>query len=224
MRSNDIARLGRHFEVGGHTQDHISLKEIAPHLVESQIRTNKQWLEDILGREVGGFAYVRGHHNHNVRRMVAEAGYRYARTVRNLMSTPGPDRFQIPTTMQIFAHRRTTYLRNYIRGGPTLERTAVLAAVLADAGLATSFSRAAEACARSGGHFHLWGHSWELDEHDLWGELDRLLDRLSQLSPRFVTNVEWCASLLPEAKIPAAAEIVSENLVRPALADGYAAD
>jgi len=23
--------------------------------------------------------------------------------------------------------------------------------------------------------FHLWGHSWELEEHDLWGELESFL-------------------------------------------------
>jgi peptidoglycan/xylan/chitin deacetylase (PgdA/CDA1 family) len=193
MQSGEIAQLGRRFEIGGHTQDHISLTGIAPHLAANQIITNKHRLENLLGREVSGFAYVRGQHNRVVRGLVEKAGFRYARTVKNLMSTPGQDRFQVPTTTQFFAHSRSTYLRNYLRRGPTLQRSAILAAVLSDDGLTTRLSRAAEACARLGGYFHLWGHSWELDEFDLWDELDRLLGRLRELDARFVTNAAWWA-------------------------------
>jgi len=199
MRSTEIAELGRRFEIGGHTQDHISLTDTGPHLAAAQIAANKHRLEDLLGREVCGFAYVRGRHNRTVRGMVAKAGYRYARTTRNLMSTPGLDRFRVPTTTQFYRHSASTYIRNYLSGGPTLRRSAVLATVLIKGGLAARHFRAAEACAHSGGYFHLWGHSWELDEHDLWDELDRLLGRLLQLHARFVTNADWCASLLSGA-------------------------
>jgi len=217
MRSTEIARLGRRFEIGGHTRDHITLCEIAPQLAAGQLLANKRRLEDLLGREVCGFAYVRGRHNRTVRDLVAKAGYRYARTVKNLMSTPGTNRFRVPTTTQFFAHSDSTYLRNYMSGGPTRQRAAILAAVLTQAELATRCSRAAEACARSGGYFHLWGHSWELDEHNLWGELDRLLGRLRQFHARFVTNAAWCASLRmsPDAQIPVAADMASEVLGRP---------
>jgi len=195
MRSIEIAELGRRFEIGGHTQDHVSLTEMGPHLATAQIVANKHRLEDLLGGEVWGFAYVRGRHNRIVRDLVAKAGYRYARTVTNLMSTPGVDRFRVPTTMQFFAHSTSTYIRNYLSGGPTLGRSAILAAILISGGPASRFFSAAEACVRSGGHFHLWGHSWELDEHDLWAELDRLMERLSRLHGRFVTNADWCSSL-----------------------------
>jgi hypothetical protein len=195
MRSIEIAELGHRFEIGGHTQDHISLTETSPHLAAAQIVANKHRLEDLLGREVCGFAYVRGRHNRIVRDLVAKAGYRYARTVINLMSTPGIDLFRVPTTMQFFAHSTSTYIRNYLSGGPTLGRSAILAAILISGRPASRFFSAAKACARAGGHFHLWGHSWELDEHDLWAELDRLMERLSRLHGRFVTNADWCSSL-----------------------------
>jgi peptidoglycan/xylan/chitin deacetylase (PgdA/CDA1 family) len=195
MHAAAIAQLGRRFEVGGHTQDHVSLTHIAPELALNQIVANKYRLEDLLGREIPGFAYVRGHHNHTVRRLVAKAGFRYARTVKNLTSTPGSSRFMVSTTAQFFAHNERTYLRNYLRGGPTLQRAAILMAMLDKAELATRTLNAAEACLRAGGYFHLWGHSWELDEHDLWDELDRFLGRLRQVRARFVTNAEWCARL-----------------------------
>jgi peptidoglycan/xylan/chitin deacetylase (PgdA/CDA1 family) len=203
MVSTDIAEVGRRFEVGGHTQDHISLTEVAPHLAANQILGNKRRLEDLLGREVSGFAYVRGRHNRIVRSLVGEAGYRYARTGKNLTSTPGLDRFQVPTTVQFFAHSRSIYLRNWVRRGPTLGRAAILSAVLGHDDLVTRVLRAARASARLGGYFHLWGHSWELDEHGLWNELDRLLAQLRELDARFVTNAAWCAHLWMNAEMRA---------------------
>jgi peptidoglycan/xylan/chitin deacetylase (PgdA/CDA1 family) len=195
MRSAEIAQLGRRTEIGGHSRDHVILTTIAPEMAEAQIGANKRRLEDLLGHDVLGFAYVRGHHNRIVRGLVKRAGFKYARTVKNLMSTPGVDRFQVPTTAQFFPHRCTTYLRNYVSGRPTLQRSDILRAVLDHSEFSARLLGSAEACRHSGGHFHLWGHSWELDEHDLWEELERFLVRLGQLHAKFVTNDEWCASL-----------------------------
>ena len=195
MGAADIVRLGQRFEIGGHTRDHVSLTATAPQLAEDQIRYNKHWLEDLLGKEVPGFAYVRGHHDQRLRKLVKEAGFQYARTVRNLMSTPGSDPLQVPTTVQFYRHSRATYLRNYISGGPAPSRAAVLASLLLGGGLEERCSEAIDACARLGGYFHLWGHSWELDEHDLWQPLEELFIRLRASDAHFVTNSGWCASV-----------------------------
>ena len=195
MRSSDVTELGRRFEIGGHTQNHISLTEIAPRAAAVEILANKHRLEDLVSREIRGFAYVRGRHNPMVRRLVEEAGYNYARTIKNLMSTPGDDRFRIPTTAQFFAHSTATYVLNYLSEGPTRDRATILAAVLGEDSLTTRLSNAAEASVRLGGYFHLWGHSWEIDEYDLWDELDRFLGQLRMFNARFATNAAWCASL-----------------------------
>lgn len=195
MRATEIAQLGRQFEIGGHTRDHVTLTDLAPHLAADQILANKRWLEDLLSQEVCGFAYVRGQHNGYVRNLVDKAGYRYARTGKTLMSAPGSDRLRIPTTIQFFTHPSSVRIRNFVRWGPTLQRAAVLAALLSGGRLSTRCSRAAEACLRLGGYFHLWGHSWELDEHDLWGELDSLFRQLRELDASFVTNATWCVNL-----------------------------
>ena len=210
MGSGEIAELARRFEIGGHTKDHLSLTELSHHLAADQILANKCALEDIVGHEVCGFAYVRGRHNRPVRELVRKAGYRYARTAKTLMSTLGIDRFQVPTTLQFFAHAKSVYLRNFISQGPSFRKLAALAAVLANDELATRTLHVVDVCMRLGGHFHLWGHSWELDDHDLWGEFDRLLDRLSQLNARFVDNAAWCASLT------AGAEAQPANITCPA--------
>ena len=35
---------------------------------------------------------------------------------------------------------------------------------------------------KNGGCFHLWGHSWELEEYNLWGVLEDIFKLLSGLS------------------------------------------
>ena len=175
MQPNEIAQLGRDFEIGGHTREHVSLTEMAPAAAAEQIHANKVWLEEILGRQVTGFAYVRGHHNRVVRELVDRAGFHYARTVKNLMDAPGSDRLQVPTTIQFFAHPRLTYLKNFMSQGPSIQRMAVLDTLMRSDDLVTRCLKCAEACARAGGFYHLWGHAWELDEHDLWGAFESVL-------------------------------------------------
>jgi len=195
MSAADIVRLDRRFEIGGHTQDHVILTDVAPELAEAQIRANRRRLEDLLGHAVHGFAYVRGHYNRDVRALVEKAGYTYARTVRNLMSSPGRHRYELPTTMQFFGHQDAVYLRNYLSGGLGLQRSRILRAVIGCPELITRLSKAVEACSVSGGYFHLWGHSWVLDEHHLWDEHDEFLGQLRTMPARFVTNGEWGADL-----------------------------
>lgn len=199
MRAGEIVRLGARFEIGGHTRTHIVLTKLPASEAAREIVGNKARLEDVLGREVMGFAYVRGRHNRLVRRLVEEAGYRYARTTTNLMDRPGHDRLRLPTTVQFYRHSRSVLLRNYLRAGPSLSRAAVLVRLLRSQDLLEGLTAAAERCAAAGGAFHLWGHSWELDEHALWGTLDRLLGRLSALCGHAQTNAEWCDSGSPTA-------------------------
>ncbi|HQT80462.1 MAG TPA: polysaccharide deacetylase family protein [Rhodopila sp.] len=192
MQPAEVRQVARRFEIGGHTRDHVSLTDMSLLEAEDQIVSNKSWLEDLLGQEVSGFAYVRGHHNRMVRQLVRRLGFRYARTVRNLSASPGMDRFQMPTTMQFFAHPNAIYLRNCLSGGPSLERVTVLRAVLGGGDLVTRLTRAAETCLGIAGHFHLWGHSWELEEHQLWDDLDRFLGWLEHLPAGSVPNAGWC--------------------------------
>src|SRR5579885_3370187 len=52
MTCAEIASLAPRFEIGGHTQDHVSLTELDPAAAFEQIQSNKRWLEDVIGDEV----------------------------------------------------------------------------------------------------------------------------------------------------------------------------
>ena len=76
--------------------------------------------------------------------------------------------------------------------GPSLSRARLFLSAIRTRPLAERVRRLVDHARAGGGYFHLWGHSWELDEYSLWGDLETALAHLASLSPSadFVTNLE----------------------------------
>ncbi|TMQ07221.1 MAG: hypothetical protein E6J90_43930 [Deltaproteobacteria bacterium] len=203
MTSAELRALGAGFEIGGHTLDHVRLTGLPAAERDRQIRDGKRRLEDELGRAISGFCYPGGAHDRATRRAVRAAGFRYARTVTNLSLEPPRDRFQIATTLQLFPHRPLTYLRNFARRGRWRARALPLAICLGDRSLDGCLEDVLRFAAARGGVFHLWGHSWELEAHGLWGALDRFL----RLAGALVAH---------EHRVPNAAVIAGDAVSQPA--------
>lgn len=189
VNEGEVRRLAAAFEIAGHSIDHVVLTRLDPREAARQIGDNKRWLEDVTGKAVPGFAYVRGRYNGVVKDLVRQAGFEYARTVENLHHSVIGDPYELPTTIQLAPHERQIYVRNFLRN-PRMTRAPLLLAALAPAALPERIDRLVGACRRAGGYFHLWGHSWEIEKHGLWGALETVLRRLSEASDsiEFVTN------------------------------------
>ncbi|HEU4732202.1 MAG TPA: polysaccharide deacetylase family protein, partial [Kofleriaceae bacterium] len=173
MTTGELRALGASFEIGGHSLDHVRLTRLPATERDRQIRDGKSRIEDELGRAITGFCYPGGAHDPAVREAVRAAGFGYARTVANLALDPPRDRYQLGTTLQLFPHGRRTYLKNFARCGQWRVRARPLASCLRDGSLDACLERLLRLAARRGGVFHVWGHSWELEENRLWGALDR---------------------------------------------------
>jgi peptidoglycan/xylan/chitin deacetylase (PgdA/CDA1 family) len=198
LSEDEVRRLSAKFEVGGHSIDHVVLTELAEDEATRQVTHNKQWLENLTGRSVPGFCYVRGRYSPQLKAIVKRAGFEYARTVVNLCPTAGRDPFEMPTTIQFYPHRKSVYLKGFVRGGPDVTRASLLWASLATGDIEDRVERLIGHCERAGGTFHLWGHSWEIEELNLWGTLEAILRRLSARadSTTFATNYEaHCAAM-----------------------------
>ena len=184
-----IKQLAASFEVGAHTLNHVDLSAVPPLVAEREISGSKSFLEDALGREVTGFCYPRGKCSPQIASQVKQAGFRYARTVRNFHREPGDDPFILPTTMQFFPHRKSVYLRNFAIP-PRRVAVETLMVAMSTEDLVERGRRMFAHCRATGTMFHLWGHSWELEEHDLWRDLEDLFSFLrSACDPGdFVSN------------------------------------
>jgi peptidoglycan/xylan/chitin deacetylase (PgdA/CDA1 family) len=171
------------FEIGAHTLDHSPLPGLSRAEARRQIKDGKRQLEDALGQQIAGFAYPGGHPGRHGRALVAELGFRYARTTRMLCLSPGPDRFRMTTTAQFYPHRPEALARNWLRGGGGLARLGLARRWMAADGLEAAIEAVLTVAQTRGGVFHLWGHSWEIDAAGLWTALDRVLGRIAGTIP-----------------------------------------
>jgi peptidoglycan/xylan/chitin deacetylase (PgdA/CDA1 family) len=190
MSEAEVRRLSAQFEIGGHSIDHVVLAGVDDAEATKQVTHNKRWLEDLTGAPVPGFCYVRGRHTARLKAVVRRAGFEYARTVAGLYTSGTGDPFAMPTTMQLYPHRKSVYFKNFLRGRPDRARSRLLWAALSSTTLEERIDRVIDLCRQNGGTFHLWGHSWEIEELDLWGTLETVLRRLAAQSESivFATN------------------------------------
>lgn len=183
-----VRELGQDFEIGAHSATHVPLTGLRNDELGREIERGKSMLEDILGVEVPMFCYPRGLCNRRVRRAVMEAGFRGARTITEFYLDAGSDPWMIPTTLQAYPHPLWMRL---VHGAKTFNWKGLANLVGVGAGKAwvelahAFFERALE----SGGVWHLWGHSWEIQEQGLWNDLRAVLAGVAHRpGVRYLTN------------------------------------
>jgi peptidoglycan/xylan/chitin deacetylase (PgdA/CDA1 family) len=180
LSTTDLRSLSdQGFEIGAHSVSHKDLPSLTPERLDDEVRGCRQTLEQIVGRPVVMFCYPYGRYNKEVIRHVQNAGYKGARTIRMLSMRTHFLPFAMPTTIQAYPHCRAGYIRNLVRAGnaPTLLKyMTTLHRFVSWVDLGKQLFR--EVLER-GGIWHLYGHSWEIDELNLWTDLRELLDYIS---------------------------------------------
>jgi len=189
MGASDVRRIAERFEVGGHTLTHPDLRTLSDAKLKEEVSGGKRELEAILGGPVRMFCYPKGRYNARVRRAVMDAGFDAARTTRSFLFDV-KDPWRMPTTLWAkdlnwlwwIPHcGRSLSGRGFrtLAGKGFLKPWWVIARALFDDAL------------EHGGIWHLWGHSWELEERGLWKEFRQLLAAVSRRSDVvYMTNGE----------------------------------
>lgn len=184
------------FEIGGHGCTHKLLWRLPPEEVSQEVKPCKKVLEDILGRHVEMFCYPAGRYDANTIRILEEAGYRGARTVRMLATQSTFKPFAMPTTLQVYPHAPLTYLKNIARAGSFESFRSCLGEMPRLGSWIELGKSLFDAVLKNGGVWHLYGHSWEIEKLGLWGGLRELLDYVCRRDGvRYVPN---CALLQPQ--------------------------
>ena len=126
------------------------------------------------------FCYPKGRYSARVIREVKKAGYAGARTTEMLGLHLNFDPYRMSTTLQVYPHTKTQYLRNIGRAlhlGRALDFAAHLRRARGWVQLAKmTFDRVLQ----DGGIWHLYGHSWEIQELNLWSDLAVVLAYVSK--------------------------------------------
>jgi hypothetical protein len=118
-----------------------------------------------------------------------------------LATRPDFHPFEMPTTVQVFPHSRSSYLRNAVRGRK-LEGLQVCVTQQARLGNWVDLGkRLFDSVLQKGGVWHLYGHSWEIDALGLWDGLRAILDYVCcREGTIYLTNSEVLKSMQARAE------------------------
>lgn len=186
------------FEIGGHGTSHNALPHLGPKEIAREVRICKSRLEDVLGGQVQMFSYPKGRHSAEVIGHLKEAGYMGARTNRILGHELDFTPFEMPTTLHVYHLRKSDCLRNAVRAA----KFKAVFEYLARVSRADSWVELGKAffdlVLRQGGVWHLYGHSWQIEEMGLWDDLKEILDYVcGRDGVLYATNAE-VLTFLPE--------------------------
>ena len=199
MTVAQVRELRRGFEIGAHTLDHVILTRASDDQARQQIARSKSWLEDSTGLPCMMFCPPEGRYSRRHLKMVQKAGYVGLRSVElGSLDCPHPKDglMLMPTSVQAYPLSPVVFYKNAAKRAAfrNLCRHIVHGRSTDWPGLAAGLL--GEAIAK-GGVFHLWGHSWELEQAGQWQRLDDVLAMMSELAPQAVvlSNGEICQCL-----------------------------
>lgn len=210
MPEEKIRELSQRFEIGAHTMDHLALTTLPDVEAERQIHDSGVWVADVTGRACEMFCPPLGKFQREHVNAIARHGFTGYRTVELLQCDPPKRRVRgdyvrgdkgwelssMTTSVQAHPHTRAAYLRNAMKRaawGP-FQRAWKLAGKTTWVGMAEVML---EEAIKTGGVFHLWGHSWEIEANEQWQNLEQAFEMLANVvqSGRAVTatNGEICS-------------------------------
>ncbi len=173
MLPEQVTELAKQFEIGGHTLSHIRLRSTDTKTLEYEINGSYKWLSDLLGQAPVSFCFPGGVFHDKAVKIVFQSGYQVARTTELLSTESRLSNGLTPTTLQAYEHTAFTYAKHLIKR----RQLANLLQWLSSHSL-YKLSHLTEdylnKINKDGGCFHLWGHSWELEEFGLWNKLEEL--------------------------------------------------
>ena len=149
----ELASLYRGHEVAAHTLTHPHLTSLLDGEIVRQVEGDRLALSEIVGYEVVGMAYPGGgfQNSDRVERQIREhTGIKYARTISLSYS--------FDKTPNLFRYKPTAFHLDFATNYQ-----------LFDEFLATEKDAI----------FYIWGHSYELDTHDTWAELEKFFAHIS---------------------------------------------
>ncbi len=168
LSTQDILSISKDFEIGGHTITHPHLTKITISQADDEIAKSRLYIEELLQQEITAFCYPYGDYNDEVKGLVKKHGYKLARTTKRYAFDITQDNFELPTTFHTYAHyldlHKILSFSNFsLINFKKYWDWEKLAMALFD-----------HTC-QTGGIFHLWGHSWEIEKNNGWRKLENVL-------------------------------------------------
>ena len=102
LSDRQIVELSENHEIAAHTLTHPVLTQLDLEAARQEIVGSRDWLQDLIGKPVTGFAFPKGVLNPDLRNVAEEAGFTVARSVKQYsIAARGFDYLNLPTTVHI---------------------------------------------------------------------------------------------------------------------------
>lgn len=185
LSQEQVFALSKDFEIGAHTMTHYNMCLLSDKQIQQEILNSKKTLEEWINAPVKSFCYPRGKYTLKNKQMIRDAGFILARTTKQFSFNYAKDKYELPTSIHtynhwldawqilIFARFNPFKFFKYYRHWDDLAIDMF------------------ECVLKDGGVFHLWGHSWEIENHKDWNRLERVFQYISnKVGVQYLTNGE----------------------------------
>lgn len=163
LSAQEIQSLSENFEIGGHTLHHSNLVQAPLDFAVDDIKAGKDVLEALVGKHLQSFAYPYGAYTEQVQKAVLDLGFIVVRTTERFSLESLREYNALPTTVHAYTHLADILQFPKYR---TI-KWQKLAQYFFDQTM------------ESGGVFHLWGHSWEINNKNEWKLLEAVFEYIS---------------------------------------------
>jgi len=188
-----IKQLAKDFEIGGHTYNHAILTQIPEYRMDLELIESKKEIEKILDKKIISFCYPLGQFNDTIKDLVKKAGYVGARTAK-LFRINFEDNFEFDPTI----HAANRKLISKGKGMLEIKNIEFLSSLLLKGKIFKTWDKIANESLmyvlKNGGIWHLWGHSWEIEQDKNWEILEDVLkfaqSKGQEYGAEFLTNGE----------------------------------
>jgi peptidoglycan/xylan/chitin deacetylase (PgdA/CDA1 family) len=182
----ELDRMG--MEIGSHTVNHSVLPDLTVQRARRELVESRKTLEDLLGKPVPAFCFPKGKFNARTCSLVREAGYKLARTTVGFHTGRDFNPAHMPVSVQFVPHRRHIHVRHALKEGNAAGLLNWVRYGKLETDLQRLCRRMMDRANNVAGVFHLWGHSWEVDELGLWRQLDEILKTATAMGFEARTN------------------------------------
>ncbi len=198
LSEKELKQLAELQEIGAHTLSHPHLTRINRTEAQSEIVGSKEYLENLLGKKIKMFCYPSGEFNDEIKDLVKAAGFLGARTTKSFQIKLPHDFFEFSVTSQVYPFPfRKKDARHYHSLRCLFEPLQqnfqqILQLKLSPKAFFNWPSLAKnlfDCTVKNGAIYHLFGHSWEIDQYGMWQELEEILKYIAgRKNVRYLTN------------------------------------
>lgn len=179
MSDLELTQLAANHEIGGHTVNHIYLNKLGDADAKYEVTDCKTMLENKIGKRVDAFCFPGGKYSARDITNVKDAGYLFGRTTKLLHSSSNMANSLMHTTVQAYNHSSIVLTKHCMKNAYVQPIIQSCLFMKSNKDFSKLVELQMEDILKTGGVFHLWGHSWEIDEFGLWNQLETVLKSLA---------------------------------------------